>query len=527
MSHPKAEPASLGLRVMWWIPYMVAVVTILLTPWPPMLDWPLHIAQGTLLGHWSDPSFVTSGIYCRAPFTGYHVFHYITGWLKPWVGPDWISRTMVLLLYVFYTGAVTFLLKAFRGERRWVVIATPFFFGFSYVMGFGPFLLGSCCFFVCMGVAEYFSHHPKKSFAALLMGCLFVTYLCHPLAFYVALLALGVRWCVHWVWSAALRWISVWVLLPPGLWGLYSVFFHVSTAGRDAQWWKAVRATATAVNWNVPEPSLWVKIGRLPLYAVGSDALAWHDALLGWCLVASIVALAVLAWQKNRTTQESEESKYELSEREKKLHRRGRWSLVWTALALYLGFQMTVGHIAFIFPRFAFFFVVLLLVQISRVHHSLFSRLLGLAWGLSLIFGINNGMYHIDWAESMKGLRQIVKKIPQNSRVLGLLTHRKHAPAIVQIYRGGEARTTFSYLAGMPVRDCSVLRQLNTWELSQDPSVFKPKKHPHWDFLLLYIQGGKKKMIQRFPWLFQKNGLYIPSYKAGRWLLVRRRRSIR
>jgi hypothetical protein len=517
---PKADARSeVSVRTLWqllfWgVPLVLGLAALWSAVWPPMLDWPLHMAQGVLVARGGDTAFVPAGVYCKTPLSAYHFFHYIVAGVYWVVGPDGLSRVMGTLLYAGFLGATWSLLRAYRADIRLLSMAMPLFFGFSYIMGFGPFLLGIVGSLFAFAAAERWSRTKLSAHARWACYSLLFVYLLHPLAFYLTLVAMGFRWSVEWVWERDTRWAATLIVLFPGLLSLFHLVAFSQYAKGQQDYWSTIQMYFPTWSWTIAEPSLWTKVLRFPLYALGNERLSTPDVLLacGWLLV--LVSLVVLVvWRQHREGNEPKGTWRKWL---------GRASLLLVGLGFYVGFGKAFQHINHVYPRFAIFGVLGLFVWIRRDALGKWGGwLLVFGWCVSVAFGINNVSYHIGWERGMSGLQHVLKRIPQNKKVLGLLTHRRHAPAIVQVYRGGEARSSFTHVQHMPVVDCNPYRQVHTWPLSLRPWTFRPEKLEKWDFLLLYIVGGKRKMMGLYPWLFRKGSAYRPVFRVGRWLLVK------
>lgn len=507
------EPGRWWVRVLWGTPLLLAVLAILLTPWPPMLDWPFHMAQAALLAHINDSSFIPAGVYCRAPFSSYQLFHIFVAWIYSAVGPDWVSRVSLLALFISYVAVCWHLLKSFGADRALLVLALPLFFGFPYVMGFGPFLLGLICVLLCVSLAQRWSAQeaPGWGGAMLWSGALLLTFFSHPLAFYLALVTLGVRWWMEWVWSATQRWPSFVAMLPPGMLGVWHFVAESGRAASRGTWWKKMIALYPSFHWQKIEHSLLQKLLYFPLFLIGNTNLDWRDALLAWLLLLLLAfGLVVVLRKEGANVLRSSVQ-------------RGRWTAAFVAIGFYIGFGKYHGYVNFVYERFALvaFLCLLPLVPFRREERR------GQLWlfagvALCLVLTMTNLFNHLGWNKASARLVRLIRALPLNQRVLVLVTKRRHAAGIVQTYKGGEVHVSFSYVRHMPVRDCQPFRQARTWGFLLHPETFRPKEHPGWDFLLINLKG-RRHMLQMYRWLQDKKGRYKPWKQSGEWLLLRRR----
>lgn len=505
LNHPSFS-STRWFPFLWWIPACLGALTILSTPWPPMLDWPLHIAQGVQLAHWGDPTFLPTGVYCRSSFSSYHLFHYLASGFYSLVGPHWVSRICLLFLFVLYHATVWFLLRVYQAETRLIAVATPAFFGYLYLMGFASFFLGIPCFLLTLSVAQLWHRNPSWRWSLLLFTCLLTTFLVHLMVFYLALVCLGLRWCTEWVWFPSTRWRMVAVLGIPGILGLFRIFSLGSFFQIQNQFWNTLKQQNPDLPWLIREPSWLQKLGHIPYFLLGNEHLAWRDVMLGILLLGMVIGLLLLRIY-DRHQQQAPAAW-------------GLWSLAFTPLLFYFVLKQYAANVNFVYGRFLLPSYLMFLVLIpSMKTHRRGNTLIRLGGLVSLTFLSLNFFYHQEWTQSLEGLHQVISRIPKNSRVLGVLSHYKHAPSIVQTYRGGETRLSFSYYRHMPIVDCRPLQQVDTWPISLDVRKFDPQ-HMKWDYLLLYLSTPSHVFRFHHPWLFTPQPLYQPMFRAGSWLLV-------
>ena len=492
----------------WWLPALLGAITIGITPWPPMLDWPLHIAQAAQLARWGDPTFLPEGVYCRSAFSSYHLFHYVVSQIYQMVGPHWVSRIALLFLYFFYHLSVGVLLRVYRADERAIAIASPVFFGYLYLMGFGSFLLGVPLFILTMAVAQIWQKKEHWAWGAALFACLVITFAIHLMLFYLTMTSLGVRWCAEWAWHKKWRWRIFAVLLLPGIAGIYRLLSLGSFFKVQLQFWSKLKQLNPDMNWVIQEPSLWKKLLNVPYFLIGNEYMTSRDMLMGLFLLTFVIALLLLRIVQRKAQGARPEW--------------GIWGLALTPLLFYFGLKQYQTNVNFVNGRFllpGFLMFLALIPPMTSNQRGTWLLRLGLM--TSLTFLTINATYHLQWTQGLAGLHKITQRIPPNSRVLGVLSHFRHAPSIVQTYRGGEIRLSFSYYRHMPIVDCDPMRQIQTWPVSTQVKKFNPYTMK-WDYLLVYLDKRGRQLRAKYPWLFRSDVPYRPLYRSGKWLLMKR-----
>lgn len=492
------------------MPAIIGGITIFITPWPPSLDWALHISQGALLARFGDNNFLPEGVYCLSSFSTYHTFHYVASVAYRVFGPDGVSRAMMAAIYALYLLATWLLLRIYRADDRLMAPVSIMFFGYNYLMGFASYLLAMPFTLLAIAIAEYGAQRKTWFWAIYLALILVLLSFLHFISFALVLSCTGLRWWLQWAWqNNRWRWPSFVVFAIVTVVGILQYISMNRQLDQNREWWATLRQLYPQVSWSNQEPSLLDKIIQLPLMLLGNENLVGRDAFVAILFFFIFIGLLILGIIYRRNLGISLSS--------------GDWIVALVPLIAYFILRQEIASVMYIHARFATYAVLLMMVFIPPLYaHKWGNRMMYILAAVSLTFSTVNLIYHVEWTRSLRGLHQITAHIPQNSRVLGVLTHHRYAPAIVQTYRGGETRISFTYYRHMPIGDCEPQRQLHTWIISQQPQLFDPKQHLNWDFILFYIPLNPQ-LRNQFAWLKDPQSPYRPVFQAGSWLLIQRK----
>lgn len=534
MSESHETQESSGGRHLWWwlIPLVLGCVSVLTIQVPPMLDWPLHLSQGVLLAQVNDPSIVPSQTYCVAPFAPYHLFHYTVRVLAVVVPAAWISQVTLLVLLLLYVASIALLLKAYRADIRLLMLAPPTFFGYSYIMGFAPNLLGLPFALASLGFAEYWWRTRSAKWAVGMTASLLLCYLCHPIPFFLALGCVGLRFLVDGRRSFRfLLHAGAWLLLPIAA-AVQFLLYHKKLGVHQQQWF-----TAIYPNWsqnNQFGDSVFLRLKLLPSYVLGTEHLEVSLVLVSSLILLALVGLIFLPrWQTDEseepteTSEESEEVDESKESTEQETDKPAFLEHVSLGTLVSIG-VLWLGYLflpdAFmkgnnVYARLIQFAVVFSLVLVPLVTSTTAQRLfLVMSLCACTFLGIN-WMYQYEWDRHFDNFHTVVKKLPKGSRYIGLLSQFKSAATLAQVYRGGEARYSFTHFFHMPLRDCNPKAQQATYDLRSSPWKFSPTKHGRLaPYILLYLEPNVRRNRSTFPWLFRKHP-YRLVIKKGRWTL--------
>ncbi len=511
------------LAVLFWgLPIFLGYILILSFPWTTGADWQLHMSMGALLAKFGDWSFLPEGVYCLQPFTSYHLFHYLVAFFYKLVGPHWVSRAVLLFIYTLFLFSGWLFLKANKSDWRGLALLSIIFFGYPYQKGFGPFLFGLPFFFFSLAAVLYWIETGEKKWGIVFSITLIATALIHVAVFAITGVVIAGYWLLKWVWDSRWRWRIVSASVPSLVIGGYYLYITNKRLHEMILFWKKFeekypfvirdQSTPSFVEklLNLPEITLFYEDAQFPLL---SNLSFFLFSLFLILLVA--VSLRILKKYSSNLYRDSLKTSF----------------VTLFPLAAYLFLPKLLLDVNFVYERFGIFVFISLIASIPSLSFLSKEKLINLKlykWrrlsfilanlAVVTIFSIQF-LLHVDYWVGLRGLFPLMKKIPQNSRVLGVLLAYKASPGIVQTYRGGEVQSSFTFYRHMPVVDCDPYRQLNTWVYTISPSLFVPENPPKWDYIIFYLGASNAELRRKFPWAFSKKSPYCPLYQAGRWVL--------
>lgn len=488
---------------------LLALAVVLVSPLPPGVDFPMHLGQGALLLGWDDPGFVAPGTYCARPFAPYHAFHHLAAACLSLAGPLWGGRLLIALTLLAYTLGAAALLRAAGTDRRLFGLCLPLFFGFSYAYGFGPNLLALAPALGALALALHLTQSPRLPAAAGLCALLLLAWLLHPLPFYLALAGAGLILLFGlWRRPRALAALSPALLLPGAvalayLWTLRRA--EVSDPG-------VFRGEAAGV---------LQRLAALPRTTFGGAMDPLPEQILAALLLVLWAALVLPGLVR--------------AARKRQLGLLGAALLPW---ALYLTLPTVLLGATLVYPRLlqpALLLPLLLFGRLPRGRPG--ASLSALGGALCAAALVHLLFFHLAYARQLDGLLTLAPRLPRACRALALVPRLRsrltrehalrHAPALLQLLRGGELRYSFAHFARMPVTDCDPAAQAPTLPLNFAPWRFDPARHgPFAHCLVIYLSPDRATNAQVYPWLAQsaagaRGAPYRVVRGAGPWLLLR------
>ncbi len=501
-------PCTSRLDYLWLgLAVLLGILSFMLTPFPPSVDWHHHIALGTLLGKMSAPSQLLKQTYCVQFFEPYQMFHYLAKEVYFWVGPWWVSRVMLLFIYIFYLASLHTLVSSFRLDRKLIIFGLPLFFGFLYQLGFASNLMGVPLFVFCVAWAERWRQSSHWTYGAFLLGCLLLTFLVHPIPFFSALGSVTIYLLVSlWPQRKRLYQSAFWLFVP----ALCSVYYLLQSLNYN----RDLIGTHEKL-----EPSWIEKLIQLPQILMGVAHPHYIETTLSVLWLLCLVTLILLSRRESSSSS---------------LH----WAKLLACIVCFGGYILTKNftqRVFYVYQRFLWLGVLLALVLVLPSKKPTYRFLLWTGVGLSLVFLSYNVSTHYRWARSLQDVYPLLQKLPKDSTLIALVPNLKtrvtrrnvlrHIGLEAQIHRGGVVRPSFTHIQHMPVVDCQPKAQLDLLRanITKEPWRFHPSKHKHHaEYLLLRILADPYTTRRVYPWLFQKSPGYRLFGQKGRWILLRR-----
>jgi hypothetical protein len=356
--------------------FIILLMPLWLVKFPPLLDYPNHLARIFVLAHLNDPAFQFSSMYQ----SNWGLFPYLTMDVsllafQKLLPLELAGRILLSLCLVALPLSVWFFLRqANPGSDALAVWSLLLPYNVFFLMGFIDFSLGLSLCFLAVGLWIRYQGRPTVLRWGVLLAVFSATYFTHLFAFGV--LALMVTVCSIFKRFSWKRLLLSWVLFLPG-----SLFYLITRRGVAAP--QDIAFDVFGDRW------AWVA-GFLHLYSSPVDTLT----------IASLMICLVLALWKNPELRSNPE-----------------WVTIGAILfVLFWILPFKVGDAFYIYPRIL---PALFVVLLSMCHIGKRGRWLAIvAMGIFLLRAgdITLGF----WKEQprLAALAQSFELIPRNARVL-------------------------------------------------------------------------------------------------------------
>ncbi|MEO8382468.1 MAG: hypothetical protein ABI779_22605 [Acidobacteriota bacterium] len=399
-------------RRAYWIAFaacaIAATIPLLVTGVLPMADLPEHMAQVAIWKHFDDACQRFSDVYEIRLATPYLAGSAITAAFATVLTVSAATKATVWLCIMLLPLALRPLLRH-TGADPWLsLLGFPLAFGYSFYWGFLNFLLAMAIgvFYLAVLLDERPRPIANVLFPLLLIGAHAVMFLfCASVAVLIAMVRKAPR-----------------RLLPLIPAFSFLVIFAVRLRGGEP-------LAQSGVSWQ------WSATRALDLPSL-LFANAWEPA--GLLLVAAMAG--AMALTRPRISRDP-----------------ARWSVVVVAAVLYFFGPGGAFGTAYLYPRFAFFLVVGLLVLFERaVVPSMRVLLIARAIVILVVIGWMSvlGERFSRFGEEAQEFESLVTSIPANRRVaqFNILPFSEHVPgpvfwhfgALAQVRRGGVAAWSFA-----------------------------------------------------------------------------------
>jgi hypothetical protein len=285
-----------GLTLAYWSAVFLFVVAFWITPFPPLIDYPQHVAVGALLRRMVSPDSAERQLYDVNLITYNGGFHVLVAALSFIVSPETAGRLLLSVYPVALAYAALALVRLASRPRWYALFVLPMTFSFAVGWGFAnyflsiPFVLLTFCLWMR-------AQRPTPGpLGKVMIASFFLSYT-HVLATLCLCVTIGVAalWSMP---SAALGWrerVRYLLRVPLALWPAIvwsvTVFIH-NRYSPHANW----------EGWDdgLDDP-LWYKLLHALGYAVGNFADHSDQLLLG---VTLGLLVSIYAWPGQRTRAE-------------------------------------------------------------------------------------------------------------------------------------------------------------------------------------------------------------------------------
>jgi hypothetical protein len=449
---PKATPAltaglmrlsldSVALTACYWAAAAGFAAAFWITPFPPCIDYPQHLAIAATIARMVDPSSPERAVYEVTALTYNGLFQFSTAALSLIVRPETAGRLLLSAIPLLHARAALELMRA-AGRPPWYAFALlPFAYSHALGWGFVNYAMGTAIALWVIAGWFRFSRGDRGLVPGIVFGSLLVAFahvlvtigLC--LTVLVAIVArqapseVGLR---AWLRDAARAGTPV---LPAALYTL--IVFRSHRVAPNIEWYPD--------NDGLDDPA-WAKIAAFLRHSVGNLADFSDVALLGAVLVV-VVVLWLLRYFGASVVARAERPIAVLA--------------VFWAL-LYLIVPRVVASTWFVYERLTVWATVFFVAATPVLKTPLLAWIRPLLAGLALASA----------AVTLRGFARIpdggdasaiVDEIPEGSRVLGLgySTHAEpgvwrkiwvHQVAYAMVRRRVETAHQFTRYASLPLR---------------------------------------------------------------------------
>ena len=452
------------LTAAFWGTAAIFALAYWLTPFPPCIDYPQHLALGALIGRLLNPGAVEHATYVIDPFTYNGLFQVLVGILS-WIMPTEIAGKLLLSAIPLLLASSTLaLVRVARRPSWYAFFALPF--SYSYIVGWGfiNYSLGVPIGLLLLAWWMRWRDGERRLLPWLVGGALLLAYT-HVLAMLCFCIHIGVatlvsRWPREVGFAAWLRSLVTGPLpVAPGV--LYSLLVFLHHRAAPHIYWEPQKDGTDTAAWN--------KLYYLSSFAVNN--LGNHlDRVL---FVAALVLLGMLFVVAACTLPDAPKAagapgaggSAPPGHQQTSAPRRHDREFAWLAgvwFLLYLVTPRVFMSTWWIFERLPLLWVVML-VTVTPVRSGEVTRWIrGAIAGLGLVLALVTA-YAFASIPDARDADAIIDDIPEGSRVVALIYSTSASPAIWRemwvhqlayyvVRRRGEIAFDFTRYASLPVR---------------------------------------------------------------------------
>jgi hypothetical protein len=428
-----------GLTIVFWATAFLFAIALFVTPFPPLIDYPQHVAVGALLRRMADPSSPERALYETNLVTYNGGFHLVLAGLSFFMKPELAGKVLVAIYPLAFAYSVLALVRAAERPRWYAFFALPITWSFAVGWGFANYFMSVP--FVLLAFALWLrAERGEKGARWKVMALSFVLSYTHVLATLCLCVMIGVAGLSSYaslgrnhgerLLRLAKLPISVW---PAIVWSV--VVFVRNRYSPHANW----------EGWDdgIDDP-LWYKLLHLTAYAVGNFGDHSDQVLL-----AASLAMLIVLWQWPREKSGSEPvMKAE--------------AIVW--FGLYCVIPKVFIATWFIFERFPTFVLVFAAAAAPVVLRGSFAAEPWIRRGAALVAlasGLNT-VGHLYAIPDEADANAMIDEIPEGKRVLAVTWSNTGQPVILremwvhllayyQARRSGLIAYSFAKFESMPV----------------------------------------------------------------------------
>jgi len=465
-----AELESRGLTTAFWLAVAAFTAAFWVTPFPPCIDYPQHLALGAILGRLLDSQAPEHALYEVSLLSYNGLFQVLVAGLSLVVRPEVAGKLLLSLVPLLTAVAGLALARVGRRPLWTAFFILPFSYGHILGWGFVNYCLATPLALLVFTWWLRWQAGERGLLGRVIVGSLVVAY-----AHALVTVCLCISVALGFFGSSPPREIGLrrWLIrlakapLPVLPAVLYTALVFVHHRAQPNFFWAPAQDGS-----DIPA---WEKLRDFSTFAVG-NLFDRSDELLfrGLCVVL------LLLWLAPRFVSTASEA-------------RPRPELVWLAVgwaALYVLVPRWVVSTAYIFERIPIWLVAFAAAAVPLPGARLSSVARNAAAGLGLLAGVNT-LAHFARIPGAKDADAIIDDIPEGARVVAVMHASDGAPAIWRriwvhlvayhlVRRPGEIAFSFTRYASLPVR-------------------YRQGRHPPW------YAGG----IEWYPSLYDPTAEYM------------------
>jgi hypothetical protein len=425
-----------ALTVAFWTAASLFVLAFWVTPFPPLIDYPQHVAVGALLRRMLDPASPERDVYAVNLVTYNGGFHVLVALLSLAVRPETAGKLLLSVYPLSFAYAALALMRVAGRPRWYALLVLPITYSFAVGWGFANYFISVPLAILTFTFWLRGMRGEKGMVWRVMLASALIAYM-HVLATLCLCVILGVSGLVLWPELAptlrrrVVRLVSIPLWVWPAIVWSVVVFFH-NRASPHANW----------EGWDdgIDDP-LWYKLLHVLAYSVGNFTDRSDQVLL----VAAVGLLIVLfKWESRPGTSEP---------------------LMRTLAALWGGLYCVIPKVFiatwFIFERFPTFVLVFGAAATPVVAGRGVRWLRGAAAACALLAGAN-AVVHMMRIPDEADADAILDEIPGDRRVIAVTFSNHGEPVILremwvhilayyQARRPGQIAYSFAKFESMPV----------------------------------------------------------------------------
>jgi len=429
---------SIELTVVYWTTAFLFALALWVTPFPPLIDYPQHVAAGALLRRMADPASPERTLYETNLVTYNGGFHLVLAGLSFLMRPETAGKLLVSIYPVAFAYAVLALVRAAERPRWYAFLALPITWSFAMGWGFANYFMSVPFVLLAFALWIRARRGEKGALWKVMLVSFFLSYT-HVLATLCLCVMIGVAGLSSFgslgktfgsrLLGLAKLPLAVW---PAILWSI--VVFVRNRYSPHANW----------EGWDdgIDDP-LWYKLLHLTAYAVGNFSDHTDQLLLALSLAMLIV---MWQWPREKTSAEP------LMKAQ---------AIVW--FALYCVIPKVFIATWFIFERFPTFVLVFAAAATPVVRGSFAPErwIRRGAVAVALLSSVNT-IWHVGVIPDEADADAMIDEIPESKRVIAVTWSNTGQPVILremwvhllayyQARRSGQIAYSFAKFESMPV----------------------------------------------------------------------------